>query len=148
MSLNQPINDALNKLLKQTGLNQYGEGDFNMNESAIADFMKNIEKISADFEKTAKPILDNLDKMFGVDAIGEGISGAFKGMTEKTAGLLEAQFTAIRIYVADIRQGQILSLDIISGIHSTLRQIESYTSELTEIRRILASNRNVRNIQG
>lgn len=147
MSLNQPINDALTKLLKQTGLNEFGEGNFNMTDSAINDFMETVKRISEDFEKTAKPIMDNLDKMFGADNLGEGISGAFKGMTEKTAGLLEAQFTAIRIYVADIKQGQILSYQMVENIHAVLLRIETNTNELFEIRRILANNKTIRNVQ-
>ena len=96
MKLEKAIQPILNDLLKAIGYNEDGTGSFVALSSAkMEEFRQRI----ADLGKFGQDFLNQWFELYqGLDSSTNGLKGDIKGVTEKTAGALESQINAIRIY--------------------------------------------------
>ncbi|HAO26742.1 MAG TPA: hypothetical protein DCQ68_01775 [Chryseobacterium indologenes] len=68
----------------------------------------------------------------------QGMKGDIKGVTEKTAGALEAQFNAVRIMMAQILKIHQTNQELFKSQLNVLSQIEANTRHLIQMRKDLA----------
>ena len=96
MKLEKAMQPILNDLLKAIGYNEDGTGSFVALSSAkMEEFRQRI----ADLGKFGQDFLNQWSELYqGLDSSTNGLKGDIKGITEKTAGALESQINAIRIY--------------------------------------------------
>ena len=86
-------------ILKAAGFNEDGSGTFDgLTPQEIADLKAQVLAASTQGQQ----FIDAYASIFeGLDSNSEGLKGDIKGITEKTAGALESQINAIRIYQAE-----------------------------------------------
>lgn len=129
MQLQKMIQPQLDKLLQNLGFKSDGTGEFNpLNQSQIDEFKNGIAQLSSQVQ----PWLDSVKDMLGtLDAEKlQGLKGDIKGVTEKTAGALEAQINAMRV-------NQVSGLEVMRNSLLQLSQIEANTRNLIEMRKDL-----------
>ncbi|MCD1115605.1 tape measure protein [Chryseobacterium turcicum] len=128
-----PIYD---NILKAAGFDKDGNGTFNgLTKDEIDDLRAQVLTASTkgkEFIEAYSEIFKDLDM-----ATPEGIKGSIKGMTEKTAGALEAQFNAMRINIVALLQVA-KAHNVIAGAQTALlSQIEINTRRLHTIDKTL-----------
>lgn len=96
LMLQNRMKPILDKLLKDAGFNQDGTGSFaGLTPDQIADFKAQVAAAG----ESMNGFLEAYGDIFaGLESPAEGLKGDIKGITEKTAGALEAQINALRIY--------------------------------------------------
>lgn len=96
LMLQNRMKPILDSLLAQSGFNQDGTGSFTgLTPEQIAAFQAQVVSAGQDMNG----FLEAYSSIFeGLDSPSEGLKGDIKGITEKTAGALEAQINAIRQY--------------------------------------------------
>lgn len=96
MKLEKAMQPILNDMLKAIGYNEDGTGSFvGLSSSQMEEFRQRI----ADAGKFGQDFINQYAELFqGLDSSTNGLKGDIKGITEKTAGALESQINAIRIY--------------------------------------------------
>ncbi len=94
--LQNKMKPILDKLLRDAGFNADGTGSFiGLTPEQIAEFKSKYIEAG----QSMQGFLDAFPDIFGgAQSASEGIKGDIKGITEKTAGALEAQVNALRIY--------------------------------------------------
>ena len=114
------------------GFNADGSGAFDgLTEQEIADLRAQVQSATAQGQQ----FIDAYSQIFGdLASPAEGLKGDIKGITEKTAGALEAQINAIRIYqVEALNVHRANQLTFIQSLQN-LVQIEFNTRNLIQIR--------------
>lgn len=118
----KPVYDSL---LKASGLNADGTGTFDgFTEAELKDVREqylNASKIGQEFIKGYSEIFKDLQS-----PEVQGIKGDIKGVTEKTAGALEAQLNALRV-------NQVSGLEVMRNSLLNLVRIEENTRRLHNI---------------
>lgn len=96
MKLEKAMQPILNDMLKAIGYNEDGTGSFvGLSSSQMEEFRQRI----ADAGKFGQDFINQYAELFqGLDSSTNGLKGDIKGVSEKTAGALESQINAIRIY--------------------------------------------------
>lgn len=97
MKLQKAMQPILNDMLKAMGYDENGNGSFvALTDAKMEEFRKRIEEAG----EFGQNFLNQWAKLYeGLDNTSpNGLKGDIKGITEKTAGALEAQINAIRIY--------------------------------------------------
>lgn len=96
IALQNKLKPILDKILKDAGFNQDGTGSFT---GLSPDQIKAFKEQVVNAGQSMQGFLDAYSEIFqGIDGNEQGLKGDIKGITEKTAGALEAQINAIRIY--------------------------------------------------
>ncbi|WP_139422106.1 tape measure protein [Chryseobacterium mulctrae] len=128
-----PIYD---NILKAAGFDKDGNGTFNgLTKDEIDDLRAQVLAAST----KGKEFIDAYSEIFkDLDMSSpEGIKGSIKGMTEKTAGALEAQFNAMRINFAEAVKYSKINNTIAAAQNAILSQIEVNTRRLHTIDKTL-----------
>jgi len=97
MKLEKAMQPILNDMLKAIGYDENGNGSFvGLTDAQMEEFRKRIEEAG----EFGQNFLNQYANLFeGLDNTSpNGLKGDIKGITEKTAGALEGQINAIRIY--------------------------------------------------
>ena len=96
LMLQNRMKPILDKLLKDAGFNQDGTGSFaGLTPEQIADFKAQVAAAG----ESMNGFLEAYGDIFaGLESPAEGLKVDIKGITERTAGALEAQVNALRIY--------------------------------------------------
>jgi hypothetical protein len=96
----------------------------NMGETAMKQYMEALKQYQDLFGQSAEN--------------AQGIKGDIKGVTEKTAGALEAQFNAVRIMIGQMLKIHQTNQDLFKSQLNVLSQIEANTRHLIQMRKDLA----------
>lgn len=128
LALQSKMKPILDSLLAASGFNADGTGAFQaLSPEQIAAFKAQV--VSAG--QSMQSFLEGYSEIFGgLDPNVEGLKGDIKGMTEKTAGALEAQINAMRI-------NQVAGLEVVRNSLLQLVAIEFNTRRLHNIDRSL-----------
>lgn len=125
--LEEQMKPVYDSLLKASGLNADGTGTFDgFTEAELKDLREkylNVSKIGQEFIKGYSEIFKDLQSP---DV--QGLKGDIKGVTEKTAGALEAQINALRV-------NQVSGLEVMRNSLLNLVRIEENTRNLVAIRK-------------
>lgn len=128
--LQTQLESVRKNLLKAAGFNEDGTGSFNgFTQEEIDDLKSQWNRASEEgkkFIEAYKSIFENIDP-----DKEQGLRGEIKGVTEKTAGALEAQMNAIRI-------NQAQSLLVLRDSLLQLVRIAENTQNLVQIRKDIA----------
>lgn len=125
-------------LLSAAGFNPDGTGSFDgLTEAEIADIRAQYQLVAQNGADLAAAIAAITGS---TDAVAQGLTGDIKGITEKTAGALEAQINAIRIYQVEAnnihkanQQTFIASLQNLIQIEFNTRRLHSIDATLAEM---------------
>ncbi len=99
----------------------------------------NIKSMGESAMKQYLEALKQYQDLFGSAAENaQGMKGDIKGVTEKTAGALEAQFNAVRIMMAQILKIHQTNQELFKSQLNVLSQIEANTRHLIQMRKDLA----------
>lgn len=129
IALQNKMQPILDKLLKDSGFDVNGNGTFTgLTPEQIAAFKAQVVAAG----QSMQGFLEGYSEIFGgIDENAQGLKGDIKGITEKTAGALEAQINAMRI-------NQVSSLEVVRNSLLQLVAIESNTRNLIQIRQDIA----------
>lgn len=137
--LEQQMAPIYDNILKAAGFDKDGNGTFNgLTKDEIDDLRAQVLAASTkgkEFIDAYSEIFKDLDM-----STPEGIKGSIKGMTEKTAGALEAQFNAIRMNMAEaVKYAKInhtvqnVQTALLSQIEVNTRRLHNMDKTLTEM---------------
>ncbi|SHJ05985.1 tape measure domain-containing protein [Cruoricaptor ignavus] len=129
MRLETAMKPLLDSLLSQMGFDEKGVGSFKgLSPEQIKEFQNQVVAIS----QQQQAFLEAYQQLFqGLeDGNLQGLKGAIQGVTEKTAGGIEAQMNAMRV-------NQVSGLEVMRSSLLQLSQIEANTRNLIEIRKDL-----------
>lgn len=97
LMLQKKMDPILQQLFAATGMNADGSGSFNgLTPEEIASFKAQVQAAGADMQEFLEAYSDIFGSLDPANA--QGLKGDIKGVTEKTAGALEAQINAMRQY--------------------------------------------------
>lgn len=133
LAIQGKMKGILDRLFKETGLNEDGTGKFKgLSREQIERFKGEVKNAGLQMSS----FLEGYKEIFnGLDVQGDSLKGAIRGMSEDTAGLLAGQFNAIRINTGEILKNQTFNLDLMKQSISTLIGIEQNTANLYQIKR-------------
>ena len=130
--LEKQMEGVYKNFLIASGFSEDGTGTFNgLTPEQIADLKAQVQAASS----YGQQFIEAYGSIFeGLDSPSEGLKGDIKGITEKTAGALEAQINAIRIYQVEglniQKNNQLLFVQSLQN----LVLIEANTRNLIQIR--------------
>lgn len=127
MRLETATKPLLDSLLSQMGFDEKGVGSFKeLSPEQIKEFQNKVVAIG----QQQQAFLEAWQQLFqGLEGGNlQGLKGDIKGVTEKTAGALEAQINAMRV-------NQVSGLEVMRNSLLQLSQIEANTRNLIEIRK-------------
>lgn len=145
LALQDKLKPILNNLLTAAGFNSDGTGNFTgLTPEQIADFKAQVGAAGSDMQS----FLDNYSDIFGgLEENGDSLKGDIKGITEKTAGALEGQLNAIRIYQVEAlniqkanQQNFILSLQNLVLIEFNTRPLHRIDRNIDEMNSKMKKN--------
>lgn len=94
--LEKPMQDIIKQMLKNMGFDEQGNGSF---DGLTKEERDSLKAMMASASQNYMDALGAYEDLFGESAANaQGLKGDIKGITEKTAGALEGQINAIRIY--------------------------------------------------
>lgn len=94
--LEKPMQDIIKQMLKNMGFDEQGVGSF---DGLTKEERDSLRAMMASASQNYMDALGAYEDLFGESAANaQGLKGDIKGITEKTAGALESQINAIRIY--------------------------------------------------
>ncbi|QNS40185.1 tape measure protein [Chryseobacterium manosquense] len=130
------------------GFNADGSGAFDgLTEQEIADLRAQVQAASAQGQQ----FIEAYSQIFGdLASPAEGLKGDIKGITEKTAGALESQINAIRIYQVEANNIHKSNQQTFIASLQQLVQIEFNTRNLIQIRQDISemNSKMARNLAG
>lgn len=129
LALQNRMKPIIDQLLAASGFSEDGTGTFTgLSEDMIKQFKEQVAAAGLSMQG----FLDGYKDIFGnlEDNVSQGMKGDIKGITEKTAGVLEAQINAMRI-------NQATSTNIVREILIVLVTIEVNTRRLHNIDKTL-----------
>ena len=130
--LEGPMKDVVNKMLSSMGYDSNGNGTFDGLTDQERQDIKNM--ITTSSQNYANALQEYKDLFGAVGTVNEGLKGDIKGITEKTAGALEAQINAMRIIQADMHNiGKNNQQTFVAALQN-LVMIEANTRNLIQIR--------------
>lgn len=139
LALQNKMKPILDQLLASSGFNQDGSGSFTgLTPEQIAAFKAQVVAAG----QSMQGFLDGYADIFGSldPANAQGLKGDIKGVTEKTAGALEAQINAMRIIQADMhnvgknnQQTFIASLQMLVMIEANTRNLIQIRQDISEM---------------
>ena len=138
IALQNKMKPILDKLLSASGFNQDGSGSFTgLTPEQIAAFKAQVVAAG----QSMQGFLEGYSEIFGgIDENAQGLKGDIKGITEKTAGALEAQINAMRIIQADMhnigknnQQTFIASLQMLVMIEANTRNLIQIRQDISEM---------------
>lgn len=138
MKLEKAMQPILDDMLNAIGYDKEGKGSFiGLTEAQMEEFRKRIEEAG----KFGQDFLNSFGSLFeGLDSTTNGLKGDIKGVSEKTAGALEAQINAIRIYQVEhlnlSKKNQQILIDSLRNlvmIEYNTRTLHSILKEISEL---------------
>ncbi|MDP2452646.1 MULTISPECIES: tape measure protein [unclassified Kaistella] len=100
--LEGPMKDVVNKMLSSMGYDSNGNGTFDgLTDQERQDIKNMITTSSQNYASALQEYKDLFGAVGTVGTVNEGMKGDIKGITEKTAGALEAQINTMRVYQAE-----------------------------------------------
>lgn len=145
LMLQNRMKPILDNLLAQAGFNQDGTGTFTgLTPEQIAAFKAQVVAAGQSMEG----FLEAYGDIFaGLEDNQQGLKGDIKGITEKTAGALEAQINAIRIYQVEglnihrnNQQTFIASLQNLVMIEANTRNLIQIRQDISEMNSKMKKN--------
>ena len=134
--LEKPMQDMIKQLIKNMGFNEDGTGTFN---GLAPEEEAQLKAMMAQASQNYMDALGSYTDIFGQSATdAESLKGSVKGVTEQTAGLLEAQINAMRINQVEILKLKQLSYQIDQKALILLGQIEFNTRSLIPMQKDIA----------
>ena len=141
MQLEKNLQPVLSEMLKAMGYTTDSKGNptgsfDGLTEEERAAIKAQIIAATGDYQKAMEQYAD----LFGPDAATNpnGLKGDIKGITEKTAGALEAQINAIRIHQVESLNIQKANQNFLADSLKNLVMIEYNTRDLKYIRQDIA----------
>ncbi len=118
-ALNPIIDDFINNIIDRAD----ETGEFSVIPDEVAELMDDILRASQGWEE----FLEQWEDLLGIDQTSEAnsLSGAIKGVSEETAGIIAGQMEAIRVYQA---QG----INIFEGVQSAIIEGNSYLLQIRD----------------
>ena len=131
LALQNKMKPILDSLLAASGFNADGTGTFTgLTPEQIAAFKAQVVAAGQQMEG----FLEGYSEIFGgLDSQSSSLSGAIKGITEQTAGVLAGQLNAIRLLQGENMKTQKLGLEIARSILINLSQIEQNTRPVKDV---------------
>lgn len=139
LALQNKMKPILDQLLASSGFNQDGSGSFTgLTPEQIAAFKAQVVAAG----QSMQGFLDGYADIFGSldPANAQGLKGDIKGVTEKTAGALEAQINAMRTIQAEMynigknnQQTFIASLQMLVMIEANTRNLIQIRQDISEM---------------
>lgn len=138
IALQNKMKPILDKLLSASGFNQDGSGSFTgLTPEQIAAFKAQVVAAG----QSMQGFLEGYSEIFGgIDENAQGLKGDIKGITEKTAGALEAQINAMRTIQVDMynisknnQQTFVASLQNLVMIEFNTRRLHSIDEGIKEL---------------
>lgn len=129
--LAKPMENIINQLLKNMGFDENGNGYFDGLTNSEREEIRDLMKAASTNYMNA---LGAYSEFFGQQAgNAQGMKGDIKGISEKTAGALEAQINAIRIMQAENHNVMRSSLMQLSKIEENTRPLRMIQKDISEM---------------
>ena len=130
--LEKQMEGVYKNFLTASGFNEDGTGSFNgLTPAEIADLRAQVQAASS----YGQQFIEAYGSIFeGLDSPSEGLKGDIKGITERTAGALESQINAIRIYQVEGLNIHKSNQSLFVQSLQNLVMIEANTRNLIQIR--------------
>ncbi len=132
LALQNRMKPILDQLLAASGFNADGTGTFTgLTPEQIEAFKAQVLAAGQDMQSFLDGYASIFGGLEGLETTAQGLKGDIKGMSERTAGALEAQINAMRVNQAN-------SLDVLRNILTQIVLIESHTRKLHNIDKSLS----------
>lgn len=129
--LEKQMSGVYESLMNYAGFDKDGNGSFNgFSPEELEDLRDQYQIVASHGNALAEAIAAITG---GAESLSEGMKGDIKGITEKTAGALEAQINAIRIYQVEAVNIQRSNQAVFMNCLNNLVLIESNTRNLIQI---------------
>lgn len=134
--LEKPMQDIIKQMLVNMGFDEMGNGSF---DGLTKDERDKLKAMMAQASQNYMDALGAYEDLFGQTAQNaQGMKGDIKGISEKTAGALEGQINAVRIYQAEILNIHKSNTAIFENQLRVQSQIEINTRPLIQIQKDIA----------
>lgn len=131
--LEKPMQNIVSQMLKSMGFDEKGNGTF---DGLTADERENLKAMFKTSSENYMNALNAYSEMFGqVAGTAQGMKGDIKGVTERTAGALEAQINAMRVIQAEnfnVSRSSLMELSKIEANTRTLHEMNRNIRELND----------------